>query len=85
MTINVTLTQPDIITVTLGEQGPPGPTGPAGAAGLGIASAAINGSNHLILTRTDGSTIDAGPMPGGGSSSTVGRPIGLLLSLTHAA
>lgn len=41
----------------------PGPTG------LGVANIQINGSNHLIVTMTDGSTIDAGILPSGGSST----------------
>ena len=48
--------------------GPAGPTGAAstvvGPAGVGIASAAINGASHLILTKTDASTTDAGLLPG---------------------
>ena len=33
--------------------------------GRGIASVAINSSNHLIITYTDGTTSDAGEVPAG--------------------
>jgi hypothetical protein len=52
-------------------EGAPGPAGADGPAGLGIASAAINGSNHLILTMTDSSTVDAGVMPSGSGALTL--------------
>lgn len=47
-----------------GESGPPGavgPAGPQGAPGVGIANVKIVGSN-LIVTLTNGSTIDAGSL-----------------------
>lgn len=43
-----------------GVQGPIGPAGVNGAAGLGVQSATVNASGHLILTLTDNSIIDAG-------------------------
>jgi hypothetical protein len=48
---------------------PNGAPGPAGTNGVGVASATINGSGHLILTMTDGSTIDAGLVTGGGGGA----------------
>lgn len=39
--------------------------GPAGADGVGISTVAINGSNHLIITLTDNTVIDAGAIPAG--------------------
>jgi len=53
-----------------GATGPAGPTGSQGAtgaqgpAGLGYSSAIVNGSGHLILTKTDSTTIDAGSVVG---------------------
>ncbi|MCM2317796.1 MAG: hypothetical protein NDI93_00520 [Pseudomonas sp.] len=45
--------------------------GPKGEDGVGIASAAVDEQGHLILTMTDASTVDAGPLPslGGGEGS----------------
>lgn len=52
-----------------GSSGPPGAAGPAGAAGAAgtvgpsgrsITSVAVNGSSHLIITYSDGTTSDAG-------------------------
>lgn len=60
-----------------GAQGPAGPTGPqgiqgpAGADGLGIASVDIDTNNHLIITYDDGTTHDAGEIPGGGGTGEV--------------
>jgi hypothetical protein len=47
-----------------GATGPQGPQGATGAAGVGISVASVNGSGHLILTKTDSSTIDAGSVVG---------------------
>jgi S1-C subfamily serine protease len=44
-----------------GAQGPPGPAGPAG---VGVTGAAVNGAGHLVLTLSDGKTIDAGSVSG---------------------
>lgn len=43
-----------------GDTGPQGLQGLQGLQGVGIAGATINGSGHLILTKTDSTTIDAG-------------------------
>ena len=40
-----------------------GATGATGANGVSISGASIDGNGHLILTLSDGSTIDAGEMP----------------------
>jgi hypothetical protein len=48
-----------------GDSGPAGPAGQAGAsgaAGRGISSVATDNNNHLIVTFTDGSTQDIGPV-----------------------
>ena len=78
----VTLTDATTIDAGLlpsGADGMDGIDGPAGAdgmdgidgpAGVGISSVAINGSNHLIVTLTDASTVDAGELPTGGSGLT---------------
>lgn len=64
-----------------GIQGVPGNDGNDGADGqdgVGIASAVVNGSGHLILTKTDTTTIDAGNVVGpagtDGSDGTDGAP-----------
>lgn len=54
-----------------GSQGPQGAQGPAGADGLGIASVDIDVNNHLIITYDDGTTHDAGEIPGGGGTGEV--------------
>lgn len=41
-----------------------GEIGPVGPAGKGIASMAVNASNHIIITYTDGTTEDVGVVPG---------------------
>jgi len=58
---------------TAGSAGPAGATGPVGAPGtpgsngVSVVAANINGAGHLILTMSDGSTIDAGLISGNGS------------------
>jgi hypothetical protein len=47
-----------------GTQGIQGIQGLTGSAGLGITSTTVNGSGHLIVTRSDGSTLDAGSVIG---------------------
>jgi hypothetical protein len=49
-----------------GLRGPKGDTGVAGQDGVGIANANINAEGNLILTLSDGSTINAGSVEGGG-------------------
>jgi hypothetical protein len=47
-----------------GAQGPQGATGATGATGVGVTSATVNGSGHLIITKTDSTTVDAGSVIG---------------------
>lgn len=56
----------------LGPQGDPGPAGPIGATGapgpagvsvIGAALVDVSGATHLVLTLSDGSTLDAGAIP----------------------
>jgi serine protease Do len=55
--------------------GAQGPAGPAGAAGLSISSATVNASGHLILTMSNGQTIDAGYVVGpAGAAGTATGP-----------
>jgi len=51
-------------TGATGAQGLKGDTGSTGAAGVGFSSAQVDGSGHLIITKTDSSTIDAGSVIG---------------------
>lgn len=54
-----------------------GDDGSNGDDGRGIASMAMDGNQHLIITYTDGSTQDAGLLPGGAPvGSAVPRPLG---------
>ncbi len=68
-----------------GAPGQDGKPGADGAAGVGITGATINSEGHLILTLSDGTTIDAGLVKGadgapgqngadgkGGCGSTIG-------------
>ena len=43
---------------------PQGAKGDTGNAGVGVSSATVNGSGHLIITKTDSSTVDAGSVVG---------------------
>ena len=57
-----------------GATGPQGPTGPAGADGndgVSITNVAIDGNQHLIVTLSDGSSIDAGSVSSGGTNPAV--------------
>ena len=47
---------------TPGLQGNPGADGQPGPTGRSIASVAVNGSSHIIITYSDGTTSDAGPV-----------------------
>jgi serine protease Do len=54
-------------TGPIGAQGPIGPQGPegvAGAAGLSMANASVNSAGRLVLTLSNGQTIDAGSVVG---------------------
>jgi hypothetical protein len=50
--------------VTLNFSIPQGAKGDTGNAGVGVSSATVNGSGHLIITKTDSSTVDAGSVVG---------------------
>lgn len=50
---------------TTGPEGPEGPQGPTGPSGVSITNVAIDGNQHLIVTLSDGSTIDAGSVSSG--------------------
>ena len=51
-------------TGATGATGLKGDTGSTGAAGVGFSTATVNGSGHLIITKTDSSTVDAGSVIG---------------------
>lgn len=74
-----------------GADGTNGTAGADGSDGIGIASVAIDGSNHLIVTYTDASTHDAGALPAGGGAGAEevlalqASVSGILLSLDDTA
>jgi len=47
-----------------GATGATGAAGATGATGVGVSSATVNSSGHLIITKTDSSTVDAGSVIG---------------------
>ena len=47
-----------------GAAGPQGPKGDTGNTGVGVSAATVNGSGHLIITKTDSTTVDAGSVIG---------------------
>jgi hypothetical protein len=57
---NLTLAQWNDIGPIVGPQGDQGATGPKGDRGVGVSTATVNQLGHLIITRTDATTIDAG-------------------------
>lgn len=69
-----------------GPQGPAGPAGgsvvgpkgDAGSAGPGYTSAVVNGAGHLIVTKTDGVTVDLGNVQGGvgATGASIAGPVG---------
>ena len=58
-------------TGATGPQGPTGPTGADGNDGVSITNVTIDGNSHLIVTLSDGSTIDAGSVSSGGGVNAV--------------
>lgn len=52
-------------------QGLTGPTGPTGTNGVGIENVSIDGDDHLIITLTDETEIDAGLLPTGSPGYTL--------------
>lgn len=68
------------IPVPAGGSGTVGATGPAG---VGITTATINASNHLVLTKSDGTTIDAGLVAGGAGGGVAG--VGITTAAVNAS
>jgi len=59
-----------------GPAGPAGPTGLAGSAGVSVTDVSVNDAGHLILTLSDGQTIDAGSVIGPqGPAGTSAGPV----------
>lgn len=52
-----------------GAPGPTGPAGPAGADGISVTGANIDSNGDLIISLSDGSTINAGNVTSGGGST----------------
>ncbi len=71
----VQIDQSGTISATAGT-GVVGPAGPQGPAGVGIAGGTVNGAGHLILTKTDTSTVDAGSVVGPQGPAGVALPGG---------
>jgi serine protease Do len=62
-----------VVVLLLISAGLAGCAGPAGATGVGVSSASVNSSGHLILTLSDGKTVDAGNVVGPtGATGTAG-------------
>jgi serine protease Do len=57
-----------------------GPAGQRGPAGVGITGASINRDGHLVLTLSDGQTIDAGSVTGPQATPLV-QPIGTSMTM----
>ncbi len=74
-----------------GATGPAGPAGTNGSNGVGVSSVVVNSAGHMIVSYTDGSTSDAGPLPqaqacpdGSAPSTTdVTEPSGLSTTTVH--
>jgi S1-C subfamily serine protease len=67
-------TSPGGVQGPAGIQGPagqPGPTGPAGPAGVSITGASVNSAGHMVITLSNGQTIDAGNAAVSQTTSTV--------------
>lgn len=72
LTINYTNGTSYTTTSIRGQEGAQGQPGVPGADGLTVTGAAINGSGHLIITLSNGSTIDAGNAKGtAGTNATI--------------
>lgn len=59
-----------------GNTGPQGPQGSTGSTGVGVAGAVVNGSGQLVITLTDGSTVNAGSSVGPQGPQGVAGPTG---------
>ena len=58
-----------------GPQGPEGPQGNRGMSGISVLNVAIDESNHLIVTLSNDTTIDAGELPAGQGGGSVNPEI----------
>lgn len=65
--ISWTLSESTTPPETQNIKGEPGTNGTDGDDGVGIESVSVNASNHLIVTKTDGTTQDAGEIQTGGT------------------
>lgn len=63
-------TETEWLQSLVGKNGTDGANGQDGTDGVGIANAYVNDESHLILTMTDGSTIDAGAVGGSMTAAT---------------
>ncbi len=59
-----------------GNTGPQGPQGSTGSTGVGVAGAVVNGSGQLVITLTDGNTVNAGSSVGPQGPQGVAGPTG---------
>ena len=67
-------------TGATGATGPQGPQGIQGPAGVGVSSMTIDAYGHLIITYDDGTTQDAGSIPGGGGAvDSVNGKVGVVV------
>ena len=62
-TITLTNGNTSTFTVTNGKDGTDGTDGAPGADGISVSGVSINASNHLIVTLSNGTTVDAGVVP----------------------
>ncbi|APV44851.1 Trypsin-like peptidase domain-containing protein [Dehalogenimonas formicexedens] len=74
-----------VFSVTSCSSGTTGAQGPAGPAGLSISSASVNAGGHLIITMSNGQTIDAGSVvgPTGASTGSVGDSFAGVIALVE--
>ena len=56
-----------LVCISCGCTGAAGQQGQTGPSGAGISGARVDGSGHLVLTLTDGRTLDAGIASGSGT------------------
>ena len=59
-----------------GDKGDKGDTGNKGDTGTSVSGMSINANNHLIITLSDGTTLDAGAIPTGGGSAVCNTSAG---------
>ncbi|GGK91316.1 galactose-binding domain-containing protein [Deinococcus radiotolerans] len=80
VTLDTVLAPVPTVNTVAGPAGAPGTPGTNGTNGVSVTGATINGSNHLILTLSDNSTIDAGAV-----GSTTGNSSGGVIRGNWAA